>query len=223
MVERPASHVGQPGRKRLSAAMADPFVHASAVVDAGASIGTETKVWHFCHIMSGAQVGTDCVLGQNVMVGPGVRIGNGVKVQNNVSLYTGTTIEDDVFLGPSCVLTNVVNPRSHVSRKHESKSTLLRRGATIGANATVVCGTEIGRYAFVGAGAVVTRDVPAFAQVVGTPARIVAWRCQCGERLPLAVDAVDSDAACEHCGASYRWSDEETLAWSNEEELRCPP
>ncbi len=172
MVERPASHVGQPGRKRLSAAMADPFVHASAVVDAGASIGTETKVWHFCHIMSGAQVGTDCVLGQNVMVGPGVRIGNGVKVQNNVSIYAGVTIEDDVFCGPSMVFTNVLTPRAFVERKDEFRPTLVQKGATIGANATIVCGNKIGRYAMIGAGSVVTDDVPEFSLIYGNPARV---------------------------------------------------
>ena len=197
MVERPASHVGQPGRKRLSAAMADPFVHASAVVDAGASIGTETKVWHFCHIMSGAQVGTDCVLGQNVMVGPGVRIGNGVKVQNNVSIYAGVIIEDDVFCGPSMVFTNVLTPRAFVERKDEFRPTLVQKGATIGANATIVCGNKIGRYAMIGAGAVVTHDVQDHALVLGNPARQAGWVGRSGERL-------DSELVCPRTGERYR-------------------
>lgn len=164
--------------------MPEYFVHESSCVDQPCEIGEGTKVWHFCHIMAGAKIGRRCVLGQNVMVGPGVVIGDGVKVQNNVSLYTGVVLEDDVFIGPSAVFTNVMTPRSHVSRKHEFQQTLVRRGATIGANATVVCGVVIGRYAFVGAGAVVTRDVPDHALVYGNRARRRGWMCECGVRLP---------------------------------------
>ena len=195
----------------------DPYAHPSATIDEGAEIGPRTRIWHYCHISAGARIGADCSFGQNCFVAPGVEIGDRVKVQNNVSVYTGTRIEDDVFLGPSCVLTNVVNPRSHVSRKHEYAATALRRGATIGANATIVCGVEIGRYAFVGAGAVVTRDVPPFAQVTGNPARRSGWRCQCGEKLPLAASPADgTDAACASCGAAYR-SQSGRLSWIDEE------
>ncbi|HXD23249.1 MAG TPA: acyltransferase [Gemmatimonadaceae bacterium] len=160
-----------------------PFVHESAFVDTGAVIGAGTKVWHFCHVMPGAVIGERCVLGQNVVVMNGTKIGNNVKIQNNVSIYEGVELEDDVFCGPSMVFTNVINPRSHVSRKHEYQRTLVRRGATIGANATIVCGATIGAYAFVGAGAVVTKDVPAHALVTGVPARIAGWMCECGVKL----------------------------------------
>lgn len=190
--------------------------HPTATIDDGAVIGTGTRVWHYCHISSGAVIGDDCSFGQNCFVASDVRIGDRVKVQNNVSLYTGTEVEDDVFLGPSCVLTNVVNPRSHVSRRHEYARTVLRRGATIGANATIVCGTEVGRFGFVGAGAVVTRDVAAFSQVLGAPARHTGWRCQCGEKLPLAARPQESDSAgCEFCGAHYVYQDG-ALNWTNE-------
>src|SRR5690349_5037354 len=149
--------------------------------------------------MSGAAIGERCNLGQNVVVMPGTRIGNNVKIQNNVSIYEGVTLEDDVFCGPSCVFTNVLNPRSHVSRKHEYRPTLVRRGGSIGANATIVCGVTLGEYAFIGAGAVVTSDVPAYALMVGVPARRVGWMCQCGERLLPARGA----ATCAACGATY--------------------
>ena len=162
------------------------FIHESSYVDDGAVIGAGTKVWHFCHVMSGAVIGERCSLGQNVVVMPGTRIGNNVKIQNNVSIYEGVELEDDVFCGPSMVFTNVINPRSHVSRKHEYQRTLVRRGATIGANATIVCGVTLGEYAFVGAGAVVTKDVKAFALVTGVPGRQVGWMCRCGERLGVA-------------------------------------
>ncbi len=180
--------------------MPNYFVHDSSYVDPGAVIGDGTKVWHFSHIMPGAVIGERCNLGQNVVVMPGTRIGNNVKIQNNVSIYEGVTLEDDVFCGPSCVFTNVMNPRSHVSRKHEYLPTLVRRGATIGANATVVCGVTLGEYAFIGAGAVVTADVPAFALMLGVPARQAGWMCQCGVRL----DVTGGSACCAACGAGYR-------------------
>ncbi|MFN8650479.1 MAG: acyltransferase [Gemmatimonadales bacterium] len=179
--------------------MTDYFVHESSYVDDGARIGAGSKIWHFCHIMPGAVIGERCNLGQNVVVMGGTTLGNNVKVQNNVSIYEGVTLEDDVFCGPSCVFTNVTNPRSHVSRKHEYRPTLVERGASIGANATIVCGVTIGRYALIGAGAVVTGDVPAFGLMVGVPARRVGWICQCGEQLQLSQGA----GRCGSCGASY--------------------
>ncbi|HEX9704054.1 MAG TPA: acyltransferase [Gemmatimonadales bacterium] len=179
--------------------MADYVVHPSSFVDEGAVIGRGTRIWHFSHVMPGAVIGERCNLGQNVVVMPGTRLGNNVKVQNNVSIYEGVELEDDVFCGPSCVFTNVTNPRSHVSRKHEYKKTLVRRGATIGANATIVCGVTLGEYAFVGAGAVVTSEVPAYALMVGVPARRVGWMCQCGERLQVSAGR----ASCASCGAAY--------------------
>jgi UDP-2-acetamido-3-amino-2,3-dideoxy-glucuronate N-acetyltransferase len=179
--------------------MADAYVHPSSFVDQGAVVGAGSKIWHFSHVMAGAVIGERCNLGQNVVVMPGTRIGNNVKVQNNVSIYEGVELEDDVFCGPSCVFTNVLNPRSHVSRKHEYRRTLVRRGASIGANATIVCGATLGEYAFIGAGAVVTSDVPAYGLMVGVPARRVGWMCQCGERLALT----GSTATCGACGAAY--------------------
>lgn len=180
--------------------MSDYFVHESAYVDDGAKIGRGTKVWHFSHVMPGAVIGEDCNLGQNVVVMPNARVGSRVKVQNNVSLYEGVVLEDEVFCGPSCVFTNVANPRSHVSRKHEYATTLVKRGATIGANATILCGITLGTYSFIGAGAVVTADVPAYAVMVGVPARRKGWACRCGEVLPDAVGVV----RCRRCGAQYR-------------------
>ena len=178
--------------------MSDHFVHESAYVDDGAVIGKGTKVWHFCHVMPGAVIGERSSLGQNCVVMPGTRIGNNVKIQNNVSVYEGVELEDDVFCGPSMVFTNVLNPRSHVSRKNEYRRTLVKRGASIGANATIVCGVTLGEYAFVGAGAVVTSDVPPYALMVGVPAKRRGWMCQCGERLP------DSGVGtCAACGSSY--------------------
>ena len=177
------------------------FKHESAYVDDGCEIGDGTKIWHFCHVQTGARIGANCVLGQNVNIANDVIVGNGVKIQNNVSVYTGTEIEDFVFLGPSCVLTNVTNPRSEVNRHSLYENTVFRRGCTIGANATVVCGVEIGRYAFVGAGAVVTADVPDYALMVGVPARRVGWMSRHG--LPLTeVDAAGA-LVCQESGLKY--------------------
>jgi UDP-2-acetamido-3-amino-2,3-dideoxy-glucuronate N-acetyltransferase len=174
-------------------------IHPTAIVDEGAQIGDDTKVWHWVHISAGARIGERCSFGQNVFVGNKVVIGNNVKVQNNVSIYDDVVLEDDVFCGPSMVFTNVINPRSHVSRKNEYKQTLVGRGATIGANATIVCGHNIGEFAFIGAGAVVTSDVEPYALMVGVPARRIGWMCNCGERLP----ALDGAVSCLACGASY--------------------
>ena len=181
------------------------FVHESSYVDDGVKIGENTKIWHFCHILGNTEIGKDCSFGQNCVVGPKVKIGNNVKVQNNVSIYDGVVLEDDVFCGPSMVFTNVVNPRSHVSRKHEYKKTLLKKGATVGANATVVCGNTLGRYCFIGAGSVVTKDVPDFAMVVGNPGRIKGWMCHCGVKL-IAGEKLEecSDHKCKDCGAEYQ-------------------
>jgi UDP-2-acetamido-3-amino-2,3-dideoxy-glucuronate N-acetyltransferase len=179
--------------------MAAFFVHPSSFVDAGAVIGRETKIWHFCHIMPGAVIGERCTLGQNVVVMPGTRIGDNVKIQNNVSIYEGVQLDDNVFCGPSCVFTNVVNPRSHVSRRDEYRATRVGRGASIGANATIVCGITLGRYCFIGAGAVVARDVPDYALVYGNPGRVRGWMCQCGIKLNFE----DGQARCAECGDAY--------------------
>lgn len=176
------------------------FIHPSSIVEAGASIGPGTKIWHFCHVMDGAVLGERCVVGQGCYIGRGVNIGNNVHIQNNVSVYENVTLEDDVFCGPSMVFTNVINPRSHVPRKDEFRDTRVKRGASIGANATVICGHIIGRFAFVGAGAVVTRDVPDFALVLGTPARWAGWMCQCGVRLFIE----GQEGRCSACGQEYR-------------------
>jgi UDP-2-acetamido-3-amino-2,3-dideoxy-glucuronate N-acetyltransferase len=180
----------------------DYQVHPSAIVDEGAQIGAGTRIWHWVHVCTGARIGRGCSLGQNVFVGNRVTIGDNVKIQNNVSVYDNVTLEDDVFCGPSMVFTNVYNPRSAVSRKDEYRNTVVRRGSTLGANCTVVCGIEIGAYAFVGAGAVVNRDVPAFALMLGVPARQAGWMSRFGERLPLPL-AGNGEALCPHTGDRY--------------------
>ena len=180
----------------------DYFVHESSYVDEGAAIGKGTKIWHFSHILSGAKIGEHCNLGQNVSIAGGTVIGNHVKVQNNVSVYEGTVIEDDVFLGPSCVLTNVTNPRSQVIRKALYEKTLIRRGASIGANATVICGITIGRYAFIAAGAVIARDVPDYALMIGVPARQKGWMSRHGH--VLKDPGPDGVYACPESGLRYR-------------------
>jgi UDP-2-acetamido-3-amino-2,3-dideoxy-glucuronate N-acetyltransferase len=185
----------------------DYFVHESSYVDDGAVIGAGTKIWHFSHVLPGAVIGRGCNLGQNVVVMPGTRLGDNVKVQNNVSIYEGVELADDVFCGPSCVFTNVPNPRSHVSRKHEYRPTRVGRGASIGANATIVCGATLGEYCFIGAGAVVRGTVPAYALMVGVPARRVGWMCQCGTRLALPGGTAGGRAACPECGAGYEEAD----------------
>jgi UDP-2-acetamido-3-amino-2,3-dideoxy-glucuronate N-acetyltransferase len=178
-------------------------VHESAIVDAGAQLGAGTRVWHFAHVCAGARIGPGCSLGQGVFVGNDVAIGANVKIQNHVSVYDAVTLEDDVFCGPSMVFTNVHNPRSAVPRKHEYRRTLVKRGATLGANCTIVCGTTVGEYAFVGAGAVVSRDVPAFALVVGVPARRIGWMSRQGERLALPAQGA-GEAVCPATGERYR-------------------
>lgn len=180
--------------------MSDYFVHESAYVDDGCRIGTGTKIWHFAHVLSDTTIGQNCVLGQNVVAGPHVTIGDGCKIQNNVSVYKDVTLEDDVFCGPSCVFTNVLNPRAHVQRKDEFKPTLVKRGATIGANATIVCGHSLGEYCMIGAGAVVTHDVLPHALMVGVPARRVGWVSHDGEIL-------GPDLVCPRSGRAYEETD----------------
>ena len=182
--------------------MGAPFIHATAIVDEGARVGEGTRIWHWVHVCSGAVIGRDCSLGQNVFVGNKVRIGDNCKLQNNISVYDNVTLEDGVFCGPSMVFTNVYNPRSEISRKDEYRDTLVRRGATLGANCTIVCGTTIGKYAFIGAGAVVNRDVPDFALMLGVPARHAGWMSRFGERLNLPLSG-DGEARCPHTGERY--------------------
>ena len=176
------------------------FVHSTAVVDKPAEIGEGTKVWHFTHIMSGARIGENCVIGQNVFIGSGAVLGNNIKIQNNVSIYDGVILEDDVFCGPSMVFTNVFNPRSFISRKKEFRKTLVRKGATIGANVTIICGNTIGQYAFIGAGSVVTKDVPDYALVYGNPGKAKGWVCQCAEEIVFR----SRKAICKACGKKYK-------------------
>ena len=176
------------------------FVHESSYIDEPCEIGSGTKIWHFSHVMRDCKIGDNCNIGQNVVISPEVVIGNNCKIQNNVSIYTGVICEDGVFLGPSCVFTNVINPRSYVERKNEYRQTIVKQGASIGANATIVCGHDIGRYAFVGAGSVVTKDVPDFALVVGNPARICGWICKCGEKLDFSCDSITT---CKKCNEKY--------------------
>ncbi len=178
------------------------YIHPSSCVDEGAVIGPKTKIWHFSHVMSGAVVGERCSLGQNVYLGKMARIGNGVKIQNNVSIYDNVIIEDDVFCGPSCVFTNVINPRAFIERKHEYMKTVVKKGASIGANATIVCGITLGIFCLIGAGSVVTRDVPAYAIMYGNPARQHGWICECGEKL---VDGF----TCSKCGLVYVLNNQE--------------
>ena len=175
------------------------FIHPSAVIDQGAVIGAGTKIWHFSHVLSGSRIGENCNIGQNAMIGPDVSIGRNCKIQNNVSVYKGVTLEDGVFCGPSMVFTNIYNPRAEIRKMDQVRPTLVKRGATLGANSTIVCGTTLGRYCFVGAGAVVTRNVPDHALVIGNPAKQIGWMCECGERLA-------DDLECVVCGKKYEKS-----------------
>lgn len=176
------------------------FVHPTSLVEEPSSVGDGTKIWHFSHIMPHTVIGKNCIVGQNVFIGENVNIGNNVKIQNNVSLYDGVTLEDDVFCGPSCVFTNIKNPRSYIDQKDKFIPTLVKKGATIGANATTICGNTIGRYALVGASSVVTKDVPDYALVYGNPARIEGWVCECGVKFDFGGT---SKAKCSHCGKEY--------------------
>ena len=194
------------------------YAHQSSYIDQPCEIGANTRIWHFSHIMKGCKIGRDCNIGQNVVISPGVEIGNNCKIQNNVSVYTGVVCEDDVFLGPSCVFTNVINPRSHVQRKDEYRRTIVMKGASIGANATMVCGHCIGRYAFVGAGSVVTRDVPDFALVVGNPARIRGWVCKCGEKLDFGNKLI---TVCGKCNERYKNEGHYIIDLSDSIEHQC--
>jgi UDP-2-acetamido-3-amino-2,3-dideoxy-glucuronate N-acetyltransferase len=188
------------------------FAHPTAIIDEGCKIGPGTKIWHFSHIMPGSEIGENCNIGQNVVVSPKVKLGNNVRVQNNVSIYEGVICEDDVFLGPSMVFTNVFNPRSAVSRKHEYMQTLVRKGASIGANATIVCGNEIGEYAFIGAGAVVTKPVPAYALVVGNPARQTGWMSEYGHKLVFDQNGI---AVCKESSEKYKLTDKRVVKIEN--------
>jgi len=180
------------------------FAHETAVIDSPSAIGAGTRIWHFSHVMPNCTIGERVNIGQNVVVSPDCVIGSGCKIQNNVSIYTGVILEDDVFCGPSMVFTNVLNPRAFIERKSEYRRTLVRRGATIGANATIVCGVTLGRYCFVGAGAVVTADVPDYATVYGNPARLRGWTCYCGEQLPMGHDREGRETGrCRACGRTF--------------------
>lgn len=187
----------------------DYYLHETAIVDDGSQIGVGTRIWHSCHIMGGVEIGKNCNIGENAFLETGVKIGDNVKIKNNVALYTGIVCEDDVFLGPNCVFTNVANPRSFIERKNEFKKTVIHKGATIGANATIVCGHDVGEYAFVGAGSVVTRDVPDYTMVVGNPARFYAHVCKCGCKL-------NKNLKCLACGAQYQADEEERIVLQGE-------
>lgn len=178
----------------------DYFVHPTAVIDEPADIGEGSQIWHFSHVMSGAKIGRNCIIGQNVFVASGALLGNNIKIQNNVSIFKGVVLEDDVFCGPSMVFTNVFNPRSFISRKKEFRQTLVKKGATIGANATIICGNTIGTYAFIGAGSVVTRDVPDYALVYGNPGKVKGWVCQCAVEIVFR----SGKAICKACGKRYQ-------------------
>lgn len=180
------------------------FAHKSAFIDGPVNIGKGTKIWHYCHIMAGAVIGENCSLGQNVFIGSKAVLGNRVKVQNNVSIYDGVELENGVFCGPSMVFTNVINPRSHISRKNEYQKTLVKKGATIGANVTILCGNTIGRYAFIGASSVITDDVPDYGLVYGNPGRIQGWVCECGVKLNLNLSDKPAEGICPACGKRYR-------------------
>lgn len=188
------------------------FIHESSYVDEPAFIGEGTKIWHFSHIMENSMIGSNCIIGQNVVIAAGVQLGNRVKVQNNVSVYSGVICEDDVFLGPSCVFTNVINPRSFIERKSEFRKTIIAKGASIGANATIVCGHNVGKYAFVAAGAVVTRDIPDYGLVVGNPARLMGYVCQCCERL---IFNEKREGVCNRCGKKYFKNDDGVVQEEN--------
>ncbi len=188
------------------------FIHESSYVDEPVFIGEGTKIWHFSHIMKNSVIGRNCIIGQNVVIAGGVQLGNRVKVQNNVSVYSGVICEDDVFLGPSCVFTNVINPRSFIERKSEFRKTIIAKGASIGANATIVCGHNVGKYAFVAAGAVVTRDIPDYGLVVGNPARLKGYVCQCCERL---IFNEEGESVCNRCGKKYIKNDDGVVQEEN--------
>jgi len=188
--------------------MKEYFAHETALIDEGCEIGNGTKIWHFSHVMTGCVIGESCNIGQNVVISPAVRLGRNVKIQNNVSVYTGVVCEDDVFLGPSMVFTNVINPRSHVNRRNEYAETLVRKGASIGANATVICGNEIGEYALIGAGAVITKPVKAFALVVGNPAKQIGWVSEYGHRLHFDENGI---AFCPETNQEYKLTDNNVI------------
>jgi len=190
--------------------MADFFVHESTIVDDKVAIGSGTKIWHFCHILSNTTIGEHCIIGQNVMIGPAVRVGNGCKIQNNVSIYKGVTLEDEVFCAPSMVFTNVINPRAFIERKTEYKPTLVKRGATLGANSTIVCGNTIGRFALVAAGAVVTKDVQDYALVAGVPAKRIGWVCKCG--CTLRDFTSNGKVSCSSCHNEYKLQNEQLVS-----------
>lgn len=176
------------------------FIHKTSLLGKDTKVGLDTKIWQFCNIMNNVCIGDNCNIGQNVFIESGVKIGNNVKIKNNISIYTGVICEDDVFLGPSCVFTNVINPRSFIERKNEFKNTLVKKGASVGANVTIVCGNTIGRYAMLGAGSVITKDVPDFALMIGVPAKQIGWVCECGEKL-------DNNFKCKRCAKEYEYID----------------